>query len=78
MDKIFTFQFEYDGIDDFGTIEFCAKSREEAVGLFNEWCVYEAGLAEPIAFRSVQVIHDDDDKDEYGELYGEPEEYKAS
>lgn len=35
---IYTWQFNYDeNIDGFGEIQFCAKTKKEAIGLFNDW-----------------------------------------
>jgi hypothetical protein len=81
MSKIYTFQFQYDGIDDFGSIQFCAKNQQEAEEFFQRWCIEchmkDEKPPETFGFNSVEVVHDDNDKDLYGDRYGEPEEYEA-
>ena len=36
--KIYTFEIQYNGVDSFSTIQFCAHSKNEAIELFNDWC----------------------------------------
>lgn len=44
---IYTYLIKYDGIDGFGSIEFCAKSKKEAIGLFEKWCIEDNGMTKP-------------------------------
>lgn len=66
---IFTYMIEYDGIDEYGCIEFCAKSKQEAKNLFREWCLIDKKMKVPIEPYSVKVIYDEYDAMEYGDNY---------
>ena len=66
---IFTYLIKYDGIDDFGSIEFCAESRNEAINLFNQWCVDDNKMSTPVPIKSIETIYNDDDAKEYGDEY---------
>lgn len=75
MYKIFTFRFYYDEpADDFGEIEFCAESFDEAYGLFKEWAIHDEGCPNP-NYTDCEVVYNADDAEEYGDEYGTPEEY---
>lgn len=64
---MYTFEFTYDrDIDDFGSIRFCAKTREEAETLFNEWC--EENDLE-IDEYDVRIKYNVYDAREYGDDY---------
>ena len=74
--KIFTFRFSYDcPVDDFGYIDFCAASLEEAEELFYTWAQEDAGCDNPV-YTDCEVIYDPDDAEEYGASYGTPQEYQ--
>ena len=74
--KIFTFSIEYDGFDKFGNIEFCAKSKSEAINLFNNWCINDNHMTSPIPIINITTVYNEYDANEYGDLYGTPNEYK--
>jgi hypothetical protein len=64
-----TYLFTYDGIDDFGSIQFCAQSKNEARNLFREWCLIDNNMKAPIEPISVQMVYDEQDALEYGDDY---------
>lgn len=66
---IFTYLIKYDGIDDFGSIEFCAESRNEAINLFNQWCADDNKMLAPVPIKSIETIYNDNDAEEYGDEY---------
>lgn len=76
--KIFTFSIEYDGLDNFGTIEFCAKTQSEAIELFKNWCMVDNHLTSPIPIINITVVYNESDAAEYGDRYGNPSEYKIA
>lgn len=64
---MYTFEFTYDrDIDDFGSIQFCAKTRSEAETLFKEWC--EENDLE-IDEYDVKITYNTYDAQEYGDDY---------
>lgn len=64
---MYTFEFTYDrDIDDFGSIQFCAKTRAEAETLFKEWC--EENDLE-IDEYDVKIAYNTYDAQEYGDDY---------
>lgn len=64
---MYTFEFTYDkSIDDFGSIQFCAKTRAEAETLFKEWRE-ENELK--IDEYDVEITYDVCDAQEYGDGY---------
>lgn len=63
---IFTYLIQYDGIDRFGSIEFCAENKKEAISLFNQWCVDDNKMSAPVPIKSIEIIYNDDDAEEYG------------
>ena len=66
---ISTYLIRYDGIDGFGSIDFCAGSRNEAIRLFNQWCVDDNKMPAPVPIKSIETIYNDDDAEEYGDEY---------
>lgn len=75
--KIFTFHFAYEG-DDFNEIRFCAHTKNEAIQLYNTWCVTDAKQAKPYPLtEEITVVYDESDAAEYGDNYGSPTEYKG-
>ena len=75
--KIFTFRVTY--INEWGRekeIEFCAVDREEAVDLFNVWCINDEKCVEPLEMLGVRATYNEDDHKEYGINYGLPYEYE--
>lgn len=72
--KIYTFEIQYNGIDSFSTIQFCAHSKNEAIELFNDWCRND-NHTEPVTIESIHPVYDEDDAIEYGTDYGMPESY---
>lgn len=67
---IFTYLIQYDGIDGFGSIDFCAENKKEAISLFNQWCVDDNKMLAPVPIKSIEIIYNDDDAQEYGDEYG--------
>lgn len=67
---IYTYLIQYDGIDGFGSIDFCAENKKEAINLFNQWCVDDNTMLAPVPIKSIEIIYDDDDAEEYGNEYG--------
>ena len=64
---MYTFEFTYDrDIDDFGSIQFCAKTRSEAETLFKEWRE-ENDLK--IDEYDVEITYNTYDAQEYGDDY---------
>ena len=74
---IYTYKLLYDGLDDYGCIQFCAKTKEEAICLFNSWCIEDNGLKESIPITAIEVVYNEDDAMEYGSKYGTPKQYIA-
>lgn len=68
-----TYKIIYDGIDDFGRIEFCAENKKEAISLFNQWCVDDNRMLAPVPIKSIEAIYNDDDAEEYGVKYNNVE-----
>lgn len=68
-----TYKIIYDGIDDFGSIEFCAENKKEAISLFNQWCVDDNRMLAPVPIKSIEAIYNDDDAEEYGVKYNNVE-----
>ncbi len=69
MCKIFTYLIRYNGIDEFGSIEFCVKNRKEAVELFREWCINDMGTDNVAAIKSIETVYNEHDAIEYGKEY---------
>lgn len=67
---ISTYLIRYDGIDGFESIDFCAESRNEAIILFNQWCVDDNKMSAPVPIKSIETIYNDNDAEEYGSKYG--------
>lgn len=67
---IYTYLIQYDGFDGFGSIDFCAENRKEAINLFNQWCVNDNKMPAPVPIKSIETIYNDDDAEEYGDEYG--------
>lgn len=67
---ISTYLIRYDGIDGFESIDFCAGSRNEAINLFNQWCVDDNKMSASVPIKSIETIYNDDDAEEYGDEYG--------
>ena len=64
---MWTYKFTYDeSIDDFGSIQFCAKTRAEAEKLFADWCKDNDLKIEEY---DVEVVYNYDDLHEYGTDY---------
>ena len=66
----YTFEITYDCLDDFGSIQFCANTKAEAIQLFNDWCIKDNNLQEPAPSKSVEVVYNEEDAMEYGLKYG--------
>ena len=64
-----TFLFEYEGIDEFGCIQFCAESKEEAYKLFCEWCIRDNNMRMPVEPYLVTEVYNELDAEEYGLNY---------
>lgn len=67
---MYTFYITYDGIDDFGSIQFCAESKSEAHALFREWCITDNKMKTPIEPNCITVVYNEQDAEEYGSYYG--------
>jgi len=67
---IYTFHIKYNGIDDFGNIEFCAETKNDAIVLFAEWCIMDNKMQEPGYIESIEVVYNEEDAKEYGKKYG--------
>lgn len=67
---IYTFLIWYSGIDDFGSIEFCAETKENAITLFNEWCIIDNKMQVPGIIENIEVVYNEKDAKEYEERYG--------
>lgn len=63
-----TYLIRYDG-DQWGEISFCAKSEDEAIRLFNAWCINDEYQLIPYTIRSVTVVTNEADAEYYGEEY---------
>ena len=74
---IYTFEIGYDGLDNYGIIQFRAYSQFEAVQLFNAWCIEDNCLKVPIPIKSIKVVYNEKDAMEYGLKYGSPRQYLA-
>lgn len=66
---MFTYLIRYNGIDEFGSIEFCAKSKREAIELFREWCINDNGLDKIATINSIEIVYNEYDALEYGKEY---------
>lgn len=75
-DKIFTFEIVYNGNDGYNNIQFCAKTKSEAIILFYTWCRQDNFMAKPFPICFTAVVFNQSDADEYGDEYGTPDEYK--
>ncbi|MBO5435896.1 hypothetical protein J6A31_08890 [bacterium] len=76
LTKTFTFEIHYDkSIDNYGSIQFCAETKDEAISLFKDHCFHEFGTTD-VKINDIEVVFDKYDEDEYGLSYGTPEEYK--
>ncbi len=64
-----TYLIKYSGIDDYNSIEFCASSRDEAIELFNQWCIIDNKMSEPVPLDSIEIVYNRYDKLEYGKIY---------
>lgn len=69
MSTIYTYQIEYEGIDGFNTIQFCAETKEEATKLFNNWCKTDNKM-QPVPIKDIYNVYNQDDADEYRGRYG--------
>ena len=67
---IFTYLIQYDGIDGFGSVDFCAESKNEAINLFNQWCVANNKIMKPVSIKNIEIIYNESDAQEYGDRYG--------
>ena len=67
---IYTYLIKYNGIDGFGSIEFCAKSKKEAIGLFEKWCIEDNGMTKPKPVNFIEIVYNEEDAIEYGLDYG--------
>ena len=67
---IYTYRITYNDVDDFGEIEFCAKTETEASELFNEWCMNDNKMTAPAKIKSIETVHNKYDAAEYGKNYG--------
>lgn len=70
---ISTYLIRYDGIDGFGSIDFCAENKKEAISLFNQWCMDDNKMLVPVPIKSIETIYIDDDAEEYGVKYNNVE-----
>jgi len=66
---ISTYLIRYDGVDGFGSIDFCAENKKEAISLFNKWCVGDNKMSAPVPIKSIETIYNDNDAEEYGDEY---------
>lgn len=66
---IYTYLIQYDGIDGFRSIDFCAENKKEAINLFNQWCVNDNKMPAPVPIKSIEIVYNDDDAEEYGVKY---------
>ena len=66
---VLTYLIEYDGIDDFGSIQFCVESKSEAHALFREWCITDNKMKTPIEPNYIKVVYNEQDAEEYGSHY---------
>lgn len=74
---MFTFEINYDTqIDNFGVIQFCAKTKNEAIQLFKNWCKTDLKRTD-IEITNIEVVYNDADADEYGNEYLTPDDYKG-
>lgn len=78
LNKIFTFQIEFNNGKKPDEIEFCAYTKEEAVCLFNDWCREDENMPRPFPIKSIKVVYNKDDAEEYGTNYGKPETYSIN
>lgn len=67
---IYTYRVNYDDIDGFGSIEFCAENKNEAIQLFNQWCIIDNKLHTLIKINSIEIVYNSEDAKEYAGNYG--------
>ena len=75
MEKIFTYQIDYNGTDEFNQIQFCAKNIIEAKNLYFDWCRTDMHKDIPWEITNIKVVYNADDAKEYGSEYGTPDDY---
>ena len=68
--KTKTYLIRYDG-DEWEEISFCAESEDEAIRLFNAWCINDENTLIPYTISSVTLITNEADAEFYGEEYQE-------
>ncbi|MDD6072466.1 MAG: hypothetical protein PUC12_16890 [Clostridiales bacterium] len=66
---IFTYLIQYEGGDNFGSIEFCAQTKNEARKLFNDWCIIDNKMNVPVVPKSIEIVYNEEDALEYGDNY---------
>ena len=72
MDKFKTYEFSWEIDDRFDATQFCAKTEDEAITLFEDFCADER--IDPTVVN-IDVVYDEDDAKEYGDDYISYEEY---
>jgi len=74
MNKIFTFEITYEKkVDDFGTIQFNAYTKKEALELWENYC--KDNFGKKVSVISIEAVYEESDFRHYGDSYGTPEEY---
>ena len=72
MDKFKTYEFSWEIDDQPDATQFCAKTEDEAITLFEDFCADER--IDPTEVN-IDVVYDEDDAKEYGDDYISYEEY---
>ena len=65
-----TFRIYYEGLDNYGEVEFCSNTEEEALELFKTWCL-EDNHCDPVPVNSIERVYDYYDAIEYAGDYEE-------
>lgn len=72
MDKFKTYEFSWEIDDQPDVTQFCAKTEDEAIMLFEDFCADER--IDPTEVN-IDIVYDEDDAKEYGDDYISYEEY---
>lgn len=70
MGKMYTYHIVFETEEGDDSIRFCAPGKEEAIELFNYWCLMDANTKVPYEITSIEPVYDEGDAVIYGEDYG--------
>lgn len=72
MDKFKTYEFSWEIDERPDATQFCAKTEDEAIMLFEDFCADERIDPQEV---NIDIVYDEDDAKEYGDDYISYDEY---